>query len=76
MSFPNYRFVGIPFLQEKDNWKDLGECQPFDTVDKESDKQYRVNYLHPFCGNRVHVGSENGELFKFCPVCLIKLKEE
>jgi len=30
---------------------------------------------HSYCNSYVHIGIENGEIFKFCPICLIKLED-
>ncbi len=31
---------------------------------------------HTFCDTRLNIGKENGELFMYCPKCLIKLKKQ
>jgi hypothetical protein len=31
---------------------------------------------HTFCGTRSRVGKECGELFKFCPRCMIKTESK
>jgi hypothetical protein len=31
------------------------------------------NDRHYFCGRYLHIGKEDGKLFKFCPRCMVKV---
>lgn len=63
--FPQYERGGLLNLFRKVpyGWEDLGKTK-------------RVN--DPFCyhcGKMRHIGREQGNIFRFCPRCLIKTKE-
>lgn len=71
MSFPNKNWWGI----EK-GWQDLGKTEKVYREEASGGTIY--NYQgHIYCGTITHIGrEENGQLFKFCPKCLIKLVDK
>ena len=68
--FPNKK----GFFKKKDNWEDLGKIKIISVI--ENDKSYSSRMLHSFCNTVIHIGRENGELFRFCPKCMIKVKKQ
>jgi len=66
-NFPKKNIFGFP-----KGWKDLGRKDPYH---KDGDPWSVVTWTkHTFCNTAVHIGKEeSGELFEFCPRCLIKL---
>lgn len=52
------------------DWEDLGE------VDSKYDKKSSTWEIHGFCKRKLHVGKEDGQLFKYCPRCLVKITNE
>ena len=70
MSFPEKNWLG-----KTKGWQDLGPVNSKRTLvdGKNIETTTRV---HRFCRTRVNVGKENtGELFYFCPRCLIEIKD-
>lgn len=63
--FPN-KILWIPY-----GWKDLGREDSLYNIQTGKFK-YTV---HSFCGARVHIGREAEGFFKFCPRCLLEVKE-
>lgn len=59
------------FLKRPIGWKDLNKMEGI--LDVENGKTVVITKVHNFCCTRLHIGKENGELFKFCPRCLIKI---
>ncbi len=54
---------------KNDGWEDLGEVEV-----AESGTHFAPKSLyHKYCGSTIHVGKESGELFRFCPKCLVKI---
>jgi hypothetical protein len=68
MAFPEKSFLGFTV-----GWQDLGEIDYSSIV--EDGKTIRSWTTHAYCNTKVHIGKENGELFKFCPKCFIKISE-
>lgn len=66
MSFPNYKknWLGI---RKPYGWKDLGEVFSSYKDDK------KILFVHNVCQRISHVGKEDNEIFRFCPLCLVKL---
>lgn len=62
MNFPK-KFLVFPI-----GWSDLGEINS-----EYVSEGLRNNHVHTFCNSNMHVGKEDGELFWFCPRCLIKM---
>ena len=60
------------FFKKTDGWEDLGEVNSSSKI--VDGKIEEFNQTHAFCNDTLHVGKENGELFKFCPRCLVKDK--
>ena len=72
--FPNYK-NGI-FFKKPNGWEDLGEVET-KIIRLSNDKQLEeIEEVHTFCNTKAKIGRENGELFKFCPRCLVKLTYE
>lgn len=59
------------FLKRPIGWEDLGKVGS--VLNSLNGKTVEVYECHNKCKEIVHIGKENGELFKFCPRCLIKL---
>jgi len=59
MSFPNYKRRWI--YKVPDGWEDLGKV--------EDDSSY---FTHVFCKSTVRIGKEDGQLFRYCPRCMVK----
>jgi len=67
--FPQKTFFG------KKGWKDLGEVED----NRQNGKDGKIELKWESCGycyQRVHIGSEDGKLFKFCSRCLVKLNDK
>jgi len=71
MAFPNYKRKFI--FRVPDGWEDTGEIG--NAHDVEHGETVIIRQLHKFCMERVHIGREGTETFKFCPRCLIKVLE-
>ena len=74
--FPEYKkYDGKMFFFERkqdvpDGWEDGGKTGRYE----EPNYSFRVGFqIHEYCGEILHVGRENGEMFKFCPKCLVKI---
>lgn len=66
MAFPEKNWLGF-----RRGWKDLGQIKYSSCFE---DGEYRyTGVVHNLCGNRGRVGKEGDKLFKFCPVCEVKL---
>lgn len=70
-NFPKKNWLGSP-----KGWQKLGEAAyTFDHFN--SLGEAIVSYeTHEFCSSRLHIGKENGKVFKYCPRCEIKSNEE
>jgi len=76
--FPNYKTLHkkflllFPYTEEiPDNWKPLGLMPTWtEIVGGETWERWEI---HPFCKRRIHLGKENGETFKYCPLCMTKI---
>lgn len=66
MSFPQKS----KFLKRPIGWEDLGNARARHAV--ENGETIRYTEVHPFCRSAVHIGKEDGVLFKFCPRCMCK----
>jgi len=64
--FPQRNWLGIP-----KGWEDLGKMEKSWEFEK-GNYEYKAD-LHSFCKDIARVGKENGELFKFCARCKIKI---
>jgi hypothetical protein len=57
------------FLKRPKGWEDLTEVgYSWDSWERDTFRP-----VHSFCKSGLRVGRENGELFRFCPVCLVKV---
>ncbi|NJN50388.1 MAG: hypothetical protein HC798_04755 [Polaribacter sp.] len=56
---------GFPIIKwdKPYGWTDLGEM-------KTDNKGMR--YSHSFCNTFVRIGKENGNIFRFCPMCMVR----
>lgn len=75
------------FLKRAVGWEDLGQKEGvYQSIPK--DEWTTVNYhgigsevmkgklmndVHSFCQTIINIGKENGELFKYCPRCMVKV---
>ncbi len=66
MAFPEKTKV----LKRPIGWEDLGEVEKATIV--EDGITVYITDTHSLCKSRAHIGKENGELFKFCPRCLVR----
>lgn len=62
-SFPSKTFFGSP-----KGWQDLG------AIKNEVSEGKNCYPIHVLCNTRLNIGKENGNLFRFCPMCLIKTR--
>lgn len=65
--FPKYK--NYILFKKKDGWKDLGEIE----IDDSPSYAYAKIEVHQFCHTRLRIGKERGEIFKFCPRCMVKV---
>jgi len=66
--FPNKKFLFF-----NDGWKDLGEINSTSEI---IENQPRTRTLIcAFCKDVLHIGKENGKLFRFCKRCEVKIKK-
>jgi len=74
--FPEQKIKKSWFGKKTENfgWEDLGEVGIELSV--EGGKTIRSQDSHTYCSLPLHIGKENGELFKFCPRCMIKTKSK
>ena len=82
MSFPNYktkiqhhRFFWKRWIseeREKDGWEDLGIITGIDSV--QNGKAITEIQICKVCNDKLYVGKEDKQVFKFCLRCLIKYK--
>lgn len=63
MNFPK-KFLWFPV-----GWSDRGRVEG-----KYKSERLRRYEVHAFCNTTAHIGKEEGELFKFCPRCLVKIE--
>jgi len=68
MAFPAKKWLGLL----PDGWEDLGKIETKTEVKK--DKTIHITPIHAYCGTTARIGREGGELFRFCPRCLIKVE--
>ncbi len=69
MPFP--RYIKGWFSKKPDGWEDLGEVRP---VGKVIDgKLYSEADRHSVCYSQLRVGCEKSKLFRFCPMCMVRL---
>lgn len=77
--FPNFKTVidtkrFLLFFKKKierkitNGWEALGEKKGLT-----NEKGHFTTAVHAFCHTRVHVGRENGRLFIYCPMCMVKM---
>lgn len=59
------------FLRRPIGWQDLWESIYYGDI---KDGKESLLDEHDACHTVIHIGKENGELFKFCPRCEVKLK--
>lgn len=57
------------FLKRPVGWEKLGR------IDPDFDDNGEVYNAHDLCRTIVHIGRENKTLFRYCPRCLVKIKE-
>lgn len=55
-------------------WKDLGEVCGHEFV-AGNGKTYMNTPICSFCNHELHIGKEDGVLFKFCLRCMVKVGE-
>lgn len=67
MAFPNKNWFG-----KNKGWENMGLVEPFHSINEEG-KEIKTTDVHLFCKHQLRIGKENGVLFKFCPVCLVKV---
>lgn len=70
MAFPD-KTKGF-FYSAPRGWDDLGSVKGITKVI--DDKVLTSTDCHTFCKTVLHVGREDGSLFYFCPMCIIKIK--
>jgi len=72
--FPYYITIGHLWWKKRvpNGWEDRGKVGTF--LDKRN--YYTSTLKHDFCRTQLHVGIENLENFKFCPVCMVKITDE
>ena len=72
--FPEYKLHGFLFRTLRhEGWEDRGEVGELVLLDN---RWRRIDVeRHSFCKRDLHIGREgNGEIFKFCPTCLVKVE--
>lgn len=74
MTFPNY--IKGWLIDTKDGWEDLGEVKDRIAYDYKAGIDMCYPAKHAYCQNKIRVGKEEGELFKYCPVCMVKIKDK
>lgn len=69
MSFPNYKknWLGI---RKPDGWQDLGRVESFIDDPK---IPFLYSLTHNMCKKKINVGKDHDGIFRFCPLCLVKL---
>jgi hypothetical protein len=73
--FPNYKRKFL-FLKTEDGWKDLGKIRDKYEYDYEAKSGFKVTKAHVLCNTSLHIGKEDGNVFLFCPRCMIKTREQ
>jgi len=77
--FPKYKKVKKKFLfweyetKIPDGWKDLGLVKEVEDIEK--GRNIIKSFVCPYCYSRIAVGKEAEKIFRFCPRCMIKIKE-
>lgn len=72
MAFPEKKHKW--FSTQNVGWKDLGKIN--DEVTRSKGITTRIEVVHGLCMTPAHIGKEStGDIFRFCPRCLNKLKE-
>ena len=61
------------FLRRPIGWEDLGEMEEITEV--VGGNNYTTVKSHDFCNTTVRIGRENGEMFRYCPRCMVKTKQ-
>lgn len=79
--FPNYKtikkqkkFLWLNWVSEKkegDGWKNLGKVNSIDRII--NGKTITETLVHTICKTVLYVGKENGKVFNFCPLCMVKV---
>lgn len=69
--FPHYRRSGWLqlFRMKPIGWEDRGKCA------RRIDKGFVYVKNCDQCNSELHIGRENNQSFRFCPKCLVKIKE-
>lgn len=67
--FPNYKKKFLVF-KVTDGWEDLGEVDCYYDLERGA----LTILIHSLCSRVIKIGRENGELFKFCPRCMVKIE--
>lgn len=65
MSFPQK----TKFLKRPLGWTDLGSIG---SHWEEAEKR-QMFHIHSLCGQRIRIGKEENNLFRYCPRCMVKL---
>ena len=68
---------GFPYYssyKEPIGWEDRGAVSSYSTKIK-GETIYHTEICN-YCNKTVHIGREDGVVFKFCPVCLIKFTKD
>lgn len=71
MSFPQYRRCFFGLLSRPDGWQDRGAVQHL-FLNGGAGRRYTV---HALCNTRLRIAIEEGEPFRYCPRCRIRVPE-
>lgn len=73
--FPKYKYKKgwLAIGKEPDGWEDLGLVGGQGIV--KDGKLFEKRILCSTCLSRARVGKEKGDTFRFCPHCMIKIKD-
>ena len=73
MGFPECKYKRRWFFSEKvsDGWEDRGQTGRFDYLAR----SWINEHFHSYCGQVLYIGREAGDVFMFCPRCLVKVED-
>lgn len=66
--FPNYKKSF--WSKSPDRWEDMGEIKPLSLI--KDGREIVETVICSNCHTVIHIGKEEGKIFKFCPMCMIK----
>ena len=72
MGFPKYKHSWVLGKKMEDGWEDRGRMGYWDP----DTRVWVGGNFHAYCWQVLHIGREAGDVFMFCPRCLIKIEDK